>query len=177
MNRKTNILTVSLMAIALLLTGYCGSSQEKPSDDQIKEKVDETANQVSSKAMDEKVASELNSQLAKISLTGFPFGKTEMSVDQYRRWAKLSAPVVKTAIDKMPGGYVLEVQGHADAVGGAANNRRLSESRAEFIKKQLGKEGIASNKLTTKGYGESRLAVQTEERSAKNRRVTFKVVP
>lgn len=67
------------------------------------------------------------------------------------------------------------VEGHTDSDGGDAANQTLSEQRAEAVKNQLVKFGISSDRLTSKGWGESKpmTANDTPEGKAQNRRVEF----
>ena len=69
----------------------------------------------------------------------------------------------------------MEIQGHTDSKGTAAYNLKLSERRAASVKDYLVKNGIESNRLTTKGYGLTKPVATnaTEEGRAKNRRVEF----
>ena len=69
-----------------------------------------------------------------------------------------------------------EIQGHTDAVGTQDYNQALSERRAASVVNYLTGQGIARSRLTSIGYGETRLVVQTQERSEANRRVIFRVV-
>ncbi|HWZ89889.1 MAG TPA: OmpA family protein [Polyangiaceae bacterium] len=72
----------------------------------------------------------------------------------------------------------LEVQGHTDDRGRAANNEVLSQARANAVMKAMIKRGIAPERLTAKGYGQNRPLVEntTEEGRQKNRRVQFVIV-
>jgi OOP family OmpA-OmpF porin len=69
----------------------------------------------------------------------------------------------------------MEIQGHTDSKGTAAYNLKLSDRRAASVKDYLVKNGIASNRLTIKGYGLTKPVATnaTEEGRAKNRRVEF----
>jgi OmpA-OmpF porin, OOP family len=69
----------------------------------------------------------------------------------------------------------LEVQGHTDSVGPEAFNQKLSDARAASVKKYLTGKGIAADRLTTRGFGESKPAAtnKTREGKAKNRRIEF----
>lgn len=71
----------------------------------------------------------------------------------------------------------VEVGGHTDSLGDDAKNQALSERRAEAVKAFLVKEGVAADRLTTRGYGETQPADtnDTAEGRANNRRVAFKV--
>ena len=72
----------------------------------------------------------------------------------------------------------VEVQGHTDNLGSAANNTRLSQARAEAVVKYLVDKGVDSKRLVAKGYGPDVPIADnaTREGRDKNRRVEFKVV-
>lgn len=69
----------------------------------------------------------------------------------------------------------LEVQGHTDGTGSPAHNQTLSEERAASVVAWLTAHGIASDRLTAKGYGDSKPLVPnvTELNKQRNRRVQF----
>ena len=69
----------------------------------------------------------------------------------------------------------VEVQGHTDSQGAAAFNLKLSQSRAESVRKYLIKAGVDGIRMVAKGYG---LDVpiadnRTAEGRSQNRRVEF----
>jgi outer membrane protein OmpA-like peptidoglycan-associated protein len=75
----------------------------------------------------------------------------------------------------------IEIQGHAN--GPKRKNvrefRKLSENRAEAIKKYLTFEGISKKRLAIEGYGNAMMLFpdpQTEEESELNRRVEIKII-
>lgn len=75
----------------------------------------------------------------------------------------------------------IEIQGHAN--GPKRKNlkefRRLSENRAEAIKKYLTFEGINKKRLSVEGFGNAMMLFpdpQTEEESELNRRVEIKII-
>jgi len=72
----------------------------------------------------------------------------------------------------------MEIQGHTDGKGKAAYNLKLSDRRAESVKKYLVDKGIAADRLETKGYGLTKPVApnDTEENRARNRRVEFKPI-
>lgn len=67
------------------------------------------------------------------------------------------------------------VAGHADSLGDAAYNKRLSARRAQAVVNQLVQQGVSRTRLQFVGYGESRPVASnaTEEGRALNRRVEF----
>lgn len=69
----------------------------------------------------------------------------------------------------------VEIQGHTDNTGTRATNERLSQDRADSVRKWLAGHGIAASRLAAKGYGSSRpLAPNvTPANRARNRRVQF----
>ena len=68
-----------------------------------------------------------------------------------------------------------EVQGHTDNTGNAASNQTLSEQRAQAIVAKLVEMGIAADRLTAVGKGQTNPLADnsTDEGRAKNRRVEF----
>jgi len=67
-----------------------------------------------------------------------------------------------------------EISGHTDNVGSKAYNDKLSQARAESVRKYIiEKFGIAPNRITAKGYGFSKPVAdnKTKEGKAKNRRI------
>lgn len=69
----------------------------------------------------------------------------------------------------------LEIGGHTDSDGDDAANLKLSQERAEAVKNILVSKGVASARLTSKGYGETKPLESntTPEGKANNRRVEF----
>lgn len=72
----------------------------------------------------------------------------------------------------------LEIKGHTDNVGGAEYNQKLSEDRAQSVKKYLISKGIEQNRITAKGYGYSKPieSNNTTEGRRRNRRVEFSIL-
>lgn len=68
-----------------------------------------------------------------------------------------------------------EIDGHTDSDGQDQANLQLSEKRAEAVKGQLVSMGISQDRLTTKGFGETKPidSNDTQEGKANNRRVEF----
>jgi OmpA-OmpF porin, OOP family len=74
-------------------------------------------------------------------------------------------------------GTTVEVAGHTDARGADAPNLALSERRAAAVSAALTAKGVPAARLTSKGYGETKLLdpAVTAEADAKNRRIEFTV--
>ena len=73
---------------------------------------------------------------------------------------------------------VVHVEGHTDSQGSDAFNQKLSQSRADSVKAALiTKYGIAADRVTATGYGESRPIADnsTADGRAQNRRVVGSV--
>lgn len=70
------------------------------------------------------------------------------------------------------------VEGHTDSVGSATSNQRLSEARANSVRDFLIKEGITSNRLSAKGYGEDKPIATNANRNGRkqNRRVEINLM-
>ena len=66
-----------------------------------------------------------------------------------------------------------EVQGHTDSTASAEHNQKLSEARAKAVRDYFIQQGIASERVRAKGYGETQPVASndTPEGRAKNRRV------
>ena len=71
----------------------------------------------------------------------------------------------------------IKVIGHTDSVGSDAYNQGLSERRASSVADYLLSQGLAPNKLTSEGRGESEPVADndTDEGRAKNRRVELHI--
>ena len=81
------------------------------------------------------------------------------------------------ALNKAPVAVAVEIGGHTDSVGNAANNQKLSQARAESVRAYLISKGIKADTLTAKGYGSDKPVDdnKTAAGRANNRRVEFKI--
>ncbi len=72
----------------------------------------------------------------------------------------------------------IEISGHTDNTGSAKHNMELSEMRAAGVVKYLLSKGISTDRLESRGYGDSRAidSNETEEGKAKNRRTELKII-
>ncbi len=73
--------------------------------------------------------------------------------------------------------YLIEVRGHTDNVGKPDLNLIMSEKRATAVKDYLILKGVAADRMTSKGFGDSQPVAPntTTAGKAKNRRVEFVV--
>ncbi|OQY92953.1 MAG: flagellar motor protein MotB [Sphingobacteriales bacterium UTBCD1] len=71
----------------------------------------------------------------------------------------------------------VEISGHTDNVGSPADNLVLSNNRAKAVVNYLVSKGINTNRLSFKGYGETKPIAdnKTDEGRAQNRRTEMKV--
>ena len=74
------------------------------------------------------------------------------------------------------------ITGHTDSNGAEGYNLKLSQKRSNQIKEYLISQGVSSSRLTSKGYGESRLTNHckdgvacSEKEHAQNRRTEFEI--
>jgi outer membrane protein OmpA-like peptidoglycan-associated protein/tetratricopeptide (TPR) repeat protein len=72
----------------------------------------------------------------------------------------------------------VQIEGHTDNVGTAADNQKLSENRAKAVVSYLNSKGIALTRLTAKGFGATKPIADntTEEGRAQNRRTELKIM-
>ena len=87
-------------------------------------------------------------------------------------------PVLDQAVNylKKNTQWLVEIQGHTDSTGPMKWNQTLSARRAESVKDYMVTKGVASSRLTTKGFGasEPKESNDTREGRAQNRRVDFR---
>ncbi|GGH23085.1 hypothetical protein GCM10007036_28590 [Alsobacter metallidurans] len=108
-----------------------------------------------------------------VNTINFETGSWEVPPDQTGRLRAL-AQAVKQAIQQNPAEVFL-LEGHTDAVGSDVDNLSLSDRRAQSIAAILTRDfAVPPENLTTQGYGEQYLKVQTEAPSRENRRVTLR---
>ncbi|HEU0176503.1 MAG TPA: YidB family protein [Blastocatellia bacterium] len=107
-----------------------------------------------------------------INIINFPSGSAQIP--------RQSMPVLEqsaSAIKSAPTGTVLEIGGYTDNVGNSAANQRLSQQRADSVRRFLIDKGVNSDSLVAKGYGDSNPIAgnDTEEGKFRNRRIEYKV--
>ncbi|HEX7843126.1 MAG TPA: OmpA family protein [Kofleriaceae bacterium] len=105
------------------------------------------------------------------------FGKVQFSPNSARidRRSEPLLDQIGQALIANPGVGNVLVEGHTDNVGDARFNQRLSEERAAAVREALIKRGVSGNRLTTRGFGETRPIAPNKSAAgrAKNRRVDF----
>jgi len=71
----------------------------------------------------------------------------------------------------------VRIEGHTDSKGRARYNKKLSQKRAESVRRYLIEAGVEPSRLTAVGYGEERPRWSNKTRSGreKNRRVEFHI--
>jgi OOP family OmpA-OmpF porin len=108
-------------------------------------------------------------------LTGVKFDTSKWEIKS-RYYSILNSVVA--ILQKNPS-IRLEIEGHTDNRGAADYNQRLSENRAKAVMDYLIARGIASNRLSARGYGFSKPAASNATASgrAQNRRVELRPLP
>lgn len=86
---------------------------------------------------------------------------------------------VATALIKEDPNSKMVVEGHTDSQGTAKYNQDLSKHRAQAVRDYLVTRGIASDRISAEGFGETRTIADnaSPEGRANNRRVEIVVQP
>lgn len=88
-----------------------------------------------------------------------------------------SKPVLEQIAEalKAQSGLKLRIEGHTDSSGDPAKNLDLSKRRAASVKTALTAVGVAADRLTTEGFGDTKPVAKndTPQGRAENRRVEF----
>lgn len=110
-------------------------------------------------------------QTERSGVIGFATGKAELNPDSVARLNAV-AEILKRCADAKA-----EISGHTDNQGDAADNRELSQRRAQAVLDWLVKADIAVGRISARGYGDTqpRAGNDTAEGRAKNRRIEFKL--
>ncbi len=86
-----------------------------------------------------------------IPIIYFDFDKSNIRYD-----AEIELQKVLAVLNKYPT-ITIDIRSHTDCRGTASYNEKLSDSRAKSTRQYLIDNGITAERLTAKGYGESRL--------------------
>jgi outer membrane protein OmpA-like peptidoglycan-associated protein len=92
----------------------------------------------------------------------------------------VSFPILDEVLDllKSRPSMRIGVYGHTDSRGVPGNNLKLSKDRAAAVRKYLEGKGIATSRLESEGFGQTKPVApnETDDGRAKNRRVEFKIL-
>jgi outer membrane protein OmpA-like peptidoglycan-associated protein len=103
----------------------------------------------------------------------FEFGSWEVDQAEYRLLERI-ARVMNRIIDRSPDEMFL-IEGHTDAVGSDEDNLSLSDRRAQAVAEVLTREyRVPAENISTQGYGEQYLKINTLEPERANRRVAVR---
>jgi len=113
---------------------------------------------------------ELNDLMAREQVT-FRKGKAELT-DSSFPLLTLLASIVRNCDAR------LEIATHTDAEGDATINMKLSQRRADTVRRHLVQSGVAADALEARGYGETQPIADndTEDGRRANQRVGFRVI-
>ena len=108
----------------------------------------------------------------------FEFSSSELTSDSRSELSKLFNLLSNNPSIKV------EIQGHTDSKGKKSFNKKLSQERAESVRKYLIKKGINPSRITAVGYGENQPIAKNknpdgsdnEEGRALNRRIELKIL-
>ncbi|GJE60659.1 Peptidoglycan-associated lipoprotein [Methylobacterium trifolii] len=108
-----------------------------------------------------------------IDTINFDSGSFTVTLDQGRRLSTIAA-AINQAVRANPQEVFL-IEGYTDAVGADVDNLSLSDRRAQSVATVLTQQfQVPPENLTTQGYGEQYLKVNTQTASRENRRVTVR---
>ncbi len=118
---------------------------------------------------------DLRAQMRSVDIDSVTFetGSWDVAPGQAQRLS-IIADSIRRALQRSPNEVFL-VEGHTDAVGSDIDNLSLSDRRAQSVAEILTKDfGVPPENLTTQGYGEQYLKVNTQDAARENRRVTLR---
>ncbi|WP_338792672.1 OmpA family protein [Bernardetia sp. Wsw4-3y2] len=102
----------------------------------------------------------------------FETGKANLKGSSFKAIDELaSAMTAKSTME-------IEIAGHTDNVGDKDANLKLSQERAEAVRDYLIKKGINANRITAKGYGDTKPVADnsTDAGKQQNRRTEVKII-
>ncbi len=84
---------------------------------------------------------------------------------------------IKSVLKDHPEIKAISIEGHTDSDGSDTYNQSLSERRAASVMSYLAEHGIAADRMTSVGFGESKplVAEESDADKEKNRRVEFRI--
>jgi len=112
-------------------------------------------------------APEAGTKIISLEGTHFDFDKSTLKPE--------AIPKLQEAVRIMSEnpGIKVNIEGHTDSMGSDEYNMRLSDRRAQAVESFMVTKGVAADRLTPKGYGESRPVATNDTAAgrAQNRRV------
>ena len=103
----------------------------------------------------------------------FETGSWDIGQSEARKLERIARAMLRV-IERNPN-EVFMIEGYTDAVGSQEDNLSLSDHRAEAVAEILTSEfNVPSENLTTQGYGEQYLKVETSGSERENRRVAIR---
>lgn len=117
----------------------------------------------------------LRERMRRVDLSDITFetGSWEVDESQYHKLERAARAMMRV-IDRNPN-EVFMVEGYTDAVGSEEDNLTLSDRRAESVAVILSEEfNVPPENLTTQGYGEQYLKIETDGPERANRRVALR---
>lgn len=102
----------------------------------------------------------------------FEFDKFDLKKESRTEMGKLISFLQKNSKMK------IEITGHTDNIGSKTYNQQLSENRANSVREYLVQNGIPSERLLSKGFGDTKPIADnsTEAGRTQNRRTEFSIV-
>ena len=97
----------------------------------------------------------------------FDFDSAELTGRARRDLDQVAAALADSRLGNAP----VTIEGHTDATGDDAYNRRLSRRRAAAVVTYLAQQGVAGSRLTGIGLGEDRLLREYDPADGRQRRV------
>jgi OOP family OmpA-OmpF porin len=124
-----------------------------------------------SSPVDNSVCQQLFADLLTKARIRFESGKADLSPDSLGLLDRLTETALRCPTAN------IEIAGHTDADGDAAQNQALSEKRAQAVADYLVRGGLPANRFNPTGYGSTQPIAgnDSEEGKAQNRRIDFVV--
>ena len=109
--------------------------------------------------------------LLKDERVAFRSGRAELAASSYPMLAMVAS--ITRACET-----ALEIAGHTDSAGDAGVNQKLSQRRADVVRKYLVQSGVNPDQLKATGYGETQPVADNRSESGRkaNRRIEFRVL-
>ena len=162
--------------IAVLLLALPAVSSAQGPLDQLKK----AAGDAGKGAVEKRVNAKLTTEASK-NQCSFKSGTDTLDAGCDQKLKNLANALIEAKKQLDAGGvksYKFEVSGHTDSSGDAAQNKALSEKRAEVIVKELVARGVPRSEIIAVGRGSEQMLAKpdnTAAKKAKNRRYEIQV--